>query len=254
MSAELIDRLRAAGCVFAEEEAAVLLEATTDPAVREGMTLRRISGEPLEYIVGWAEFCGLELTVRRGVFVPRRRTEFLVDVAVELAPAHAVIVDLCCGNGALGIATASALESFELHAADVSPEAVDVARENVGAEGTVHLGDLFDALPDDLRGRVDLLLANVPYVPSGEIEHMPSEARTYEPRLTLDGGTDGLDVLRRVSAGSSSWLGPGGHVLMEVSTLQASSALEILTAAGLAATLATDEERGATVVIGRRPH
>ena len=256
MSAELIERLRAAGCVFAEDEAAILLAAATDPGELEGLVLRRISGEPLEYVVGWAEFCGLNLPVRRGVFVPRRRTEFLVEKAVEFAArsatAHPVIVDLCCGSGALGIATVASLESFALHAADVSPEAVEVARENVASLGSVHLGDLFDALPADLHGRVDVLLANVPYVPSGEIEHLPPEARAYEPRITLDGGADGLDVLRRVAAGAPDWLTRGGHVLMEVSTAQAPAALAVLESTGLKAGLATDDERGATVVIGRR--
>ena len=253
MSPELIDRLRAAGCVFAEEEAELLVESAADPAELEGMVLRRIAGEPLEYILGWAEFCGLDLPITRGVFVPRRRTEFLVERALLLSPLYPVIVDLCCGNGALGIATASAMESAERHAGDISPDAVAIARENIGAEGSVHLGDLFDALPEGLRGRVDLLLANVPYVPTGEIDHMPVEARTFEPRLTLDGGPDGLDVLRRVAAGAPEWLARGGHVLMEVSTLQAATALDILEAAGLDASVATDDERGATVVIGRRP-
>ena len=216
------------------------------------MVRRRIAGEPLEYIVGWVDFCGLQLGIMPGVFVPRQRTEFLVEQAEALAPPSPVIVDLCCGNGALGIAVASAMEQAELHAADLDPVAVDCARENVGHGGRVHQGDLFDALPDDLRGRVDVLLANVPYVPTGAIETMPPEARDYEPRHTLDGGADGLDVLRRVAAGAPAWLAPGGHVLMEVSRLQASTALDMLTAAGLDASLATDEERAATVVLGRR--
>lgn len=251
MSTELVDRLRAAGCVFAEDEAE-LLQEVADGAELEALVQRRIAGEPLEYVVGFVDFCGLQLGIEPGVFVPRQRTQFLVEQAISLAPATAVVVDLCCGNGALGIAVASSLEQAELHAADVDLTAVECARENVGHGGQVHLGDLFTALPSTLRGRVDVLLANVPYVPSGAIEQMPPEARDYEPRFTLDGGADGLDVLRRVAAEAPEWLGPGGRVFFETSRDQAEPATVALVAAGLSATIATDDDRGATAIIGRR--
>ena len=248
---DLVTVLRNAGCVFAEDEAAILQE-TASGAELDALVRRRVAGEPLEYLVGWVEFCGLQLGILPGVFVPRQRTEFLVEQAEALAPSNPVIVDLCCGCGALGIAVASAMESAELHAADIDPVAVECARENVSHGGHVHHGDLFGALPDHLRGRVDVLLANVPYVPSAAIELMPPEARDHEPRTTLDGGVDGLDVLRRVAVEAPAWLAPGGHVLFETSGDQAEAAAAAVAAAGLSATIAVDDERGATVVIGRR--
>lgn len=239
----LIERLRAAGCVFAEDEARLLRAAAGTPAELEAMVLRRLSGEPLEYVVGWAEFCGLRIVVRPGVFVPRRRTEFLVAEAAALNPQ--VAVDLCCGSGAIGAALAARIDGVELHAADVDPRAVDCARRNVAR---VYQGDLFEPLPAGLRGRVDVVLANVPYVPSAEIARMPAEAREHEPRVALDGGVDGLDVLRRVATQAPEWLAPGGSMLSEIGEPQAPAALSALTACGLAARVATDGE--ATVVIG----
>src|SRR5688500_11534193 len=192
---DVIARLRAAGCVFAEAEARLLTDATGTPSELDALVARRVGGEPLEHVLGWVEFCGLRIAVDPGVFVPRRRTEVLVREAVSLAPPGAVVVDLCCGSGALGVALASTVGGVELHAADLDPAAVSCARRNVGAVGgRVHAGDLFDALPSGLRGRVDLLLANVPYVPSAGIGSMPREAREHEPRRALDGGADGLDV------------------------------------------------------------
>src|SRR5690606_6885177 len=115
----LVERLRAAGCVFAEDEARILLDAARRPDELETMVARRVAGEPLEHVVGWAEFCGLRITVAPGVFVPRRRTEFLVAQALLLAPASAVIADLCCGSGAIGVALSARLPDAQLHAADI---------------------------------------------------------------------------------------------------------------------------------------
>ena len=120
--AELTATLRAAGCVFAEDEATILLDAAGD---LDSMVARRVAGEPLEVVVGWASFCGLRIEIDPGVFVPRRRTELLVQEALRIAPARPVVlVDLCCGSGALGVALASALPSVSLYAADVEPAAV----------------------------------------------------------------------------------------------------------------------------------
>ncbi|OLF16156.1 putative protein N(5)-glutamine methyltransferase [Actinophytocola xanthii] len=243
---EVVARLRAAGCVFAEEEAALLADAADGSAALAALVGRRVAGEPLEHVVGWAEFHGLRLHVAPGVFVPRRRTEFLADQAASLARPGAVVVDLCCGCGALGAAVAAAVP-VELHAADVSPAAVRVARRNVER---VYLGDLFAALPDALRGRVEVLVANVPYVPTGEIDLMPPEAREHEPRGALDGGSDGLDVLRRVAARAPAWLAPGGHLLVEAADRQVPTAVSVMAAAGLAARVVTAPDGEATVVIG----
>lgn len=249
----LVAELRTAGCVFAEDEAELLLSTAADPAGLAAMLERRVAGLPLEHVLGWAEFCGLRIEVDPGVFVPRRRTEFLVRQAEALAPDRAVVVDLCCGTGALGTALASSLREVELHAADVEPAAVRCARRNVGARGTVHEGDLFAPLPPSLRGRVDVLLANVPYVPTEDVGLLPAEARIHEPLVALDGGGDGLDVMRRVVAEASDWLAPGGSLLMETSERQAARAEETVGSGGLTARVVVSEELYATVVIGTRP-
>ncbi|MET8893251.1 putative protein N(5)-glutamine methyltransferase [Streptomyces albogriseolus] len=247
--------LRAAGCVFAEDEADMILAAAPgDPCAVDGMVARRAAGLPLELVVGWAEFGGRRILVAPGVFVPRRRTEFLVERALALAPDASVVVDLCCGSGAVGAALAAALGAVDLHAADIDPAAVRCARRNVASlGGHVHRGDLFEALPARLRGRVDILAANVPYVPSDEIALLPAEARDHEPRVALDGGADGLDLLRRVAAEAPAWLAPGGHLLIETSPHQASRALSAFTGAGLHAHVEVCEDRPAQVVIGTRP-
>jgi release factor glutamine methyltransferase len=249
----VVAALRTAGCVFAEDEARLLLAAARTPDELADMVDRRVIGHPLELVVGWAEFRGLRITVAPGVFVPRRRTEFLVEQALTLAPGASVVVDLCCGSGAVGAALAAALGPVELHAADIDPAAVDCARRNTaGARGRVHTGDLFEALPADLRGRVDILAANVPYVPTEEVALLPMEARDHEPLVALDGGTDGLDILRRVAAEAPRWLAPGGCLLVETSERQASAAVAAFAHSGLTARLAVSEELYAHVVIGTR--
>jgi release factor glutamine methyltransferase len=247
----VVGRLRAAGCVFAEDEARLLVAAASSQAALESLAARRVAGEPLEHLLGWAEFCGLRIAVRPGVFVPRRRTEFLVRQAAGLARPGAVVVDLCCGSGAVGAALAAATSGIELHAADVDPAAVACARRNLPA-GSVHLGDLFEALPVGLRGRVDVLMTNVPYVPSSAVPLMPPEARDHEPLIALDGGPDGLNVVRRVVAGAPAWLARGGSLLFETSAAQADQAERIVATAGLVPRIVADGELGATAVVGRR--
>jgi release factor glutamine methyltransferase len=246
----VVTRLRAAGCVFAEDEARLLIAAARSPGELDAMVRRRASGLPLEHVLGWADFCGLRIVVTPGVFVPRRRTEFLVEQAVARARPGDVIVDLCCGAGAIGAAVAAATSRAELHAADIDPAAVNCARQNVTG-GHVYQGDLYEALPAALRGRVAILAANVPYVPTEEIGFLPPEARAHEPLVALDGGTDGLDVLRRVAAGAPSWLAPGGHLLIETSERQAPAAEAAFTASGLTTRVVTSAELYATVVIGK---
>ncbi len=250
----VVNLLRSAGCVFAEDEAELVLATARTPDELASMVERRTAGLPLELVLGWAEFRGLRIAVEPGVFVPRRRTEFLVEQALALAPDARVVVDLCCGSGAVGAALAGVLDGVELHAADIEPAAVRCARRNVAAVGgRVHQGDLFTALPPALRGRVDVLAANVPYVPTGEVALLPAEARDHEPLVALDGGSDGLDVLRRVAAEAPRWLTPGGLLLVETSEGQADPATEILAGSGLLPKLAVSEELYATVVIGVRP-
>lgn len=249
---DTVTALRAAGCVYAEDEAAVLVAAAADRAALDAMVRRRSGGEPLEMVVGYADFCGVRVRLRPGVFVPRMRSELLVRLGAAAARAGpaAVVVDLCCGSGALGMAVAAQAPHSVLYAADRDPVAVACARDNLGTR--VYQGDLFTALPTGLRGRVDVLLANVPYVATAHLALLPAEAREHEPRAALDGGPDGLDVFRRVAAGTPRWLAPGGIVLSEVTESQADAAGAALREAGLRAEVASDEDLEATVVIGRR--
>ena len=218
------------------------------------MADRRAGGVPLEHVLGWAGFCGLRIAVDPGVFVPRRRTEFLVRQAAALARPEAVVVDLCCGSGAVGAALAAALDRVELYAVDIDPAAVRCARRNVAtAGGRAYVGDLDEPLPAGLRGRVDVLVANAPYVPTEAVGLLPAEARVHEPRVALDGGADGLDVLRRVAAAAPRWLAPGGHLLVETSERQAPQTVESFARHGLVPRVAVSDDRIATVIIGTRP-
>jgi release factor glutamine methyltransferase len=248
----IVSRLRAAGCVFAEDEARLLEDAARTSAALDDMVARRVQGLPLEQVVGWAEFCGQRIFVDPGVFVPRPRSEFLVQTAVELArEASPVIVDLCCGTGALGVAVAVKLGAAELHAADIDPAAVSCARRNVEpAGGRMYQGDLFGPLPAALRGRVAVLICNAPYVPTDDIGLLPPEARDYEPRTALDGGSDGLAVLRRAAAEAPRWLAPGGRLLVETSEPQAPLMTRAMAAAGLMARVHSCDEYESTVVTG----
>jgi release factor glutamine methyltransferase len=247
----LVARLRSAGCVFAEDEARVLVAAASSDDDLETMVLRRVAGEPLEVVVGWAEFCGLRIAVESGVFVPRARTAVLVEHGRGLLRAGSVVVDLCCGTGAVGVALHHQVPGIELHASDVDPVAADCARRNVEPiGGRVHEGDLFDALPDDLRGRVDLLVVNAPYVPTDAIATMPPEARDHEPRFALDGGADGVDVHRRVVEGAVTWLAPGGHLIVETSRRQSSLTAEAFELAGLRPSVVTSDDSDGTAVVG----
>ncbi|MFC5827502.1 putative protein N(5)-glutamine methyltransferase [Nonomuraea insulae] len=249
---EVVTRLRTAGCVFAEDEADLLLTTAPTPGDLIAMVERRVAGEPLEHVLGWARFCGLRVFVEPGVFVPRPRTEFLIRQAIALGRAVAgtpVILDMCCGTGAMGAAVAAGLERAELHAADLDPVAVRCARRNL-AGAHVHEGDLYEPLPSSLRGRVHVLIASPPYVPSESVGLLPPEARLHEPLMALDGGADGLDVVRRVIDGASGWLAPGGHLLVETSEHQAEATAGVVSAAGLAARVATSEEWDATAIIG----
>ncbi|MEP6599288.1 MAG: putative protein N(5)-glutamine methyltransferase [Actinomycetota bacterium] len=248
-----VTRLRAAGCVFAEDEARLLIAAARTPAELAAMVDRRAAGHPLEHVLGWAEFCGLRIAVEPGVFVPRRRTEFLVRQAAALARPRDVVVDLCCGSGAVGAALVAALDRVELYAVDINPIAVGCARRNIAADGEVYEGDLYEPLPATLRGRVDVLVANAPYVPSDAIRLLPPEARIHEPRVALDGGADGLDVLLRVIGAASAWLAPGGHLLVETSERQAPQLVEAAACNGLIPRVATSDELNATVLIATSP-
>lgn len=209
-------------------------------------------GMPLQYIVGWAEFYGLRVLVEPGVFVPRFRSEFLVKQALGRCRTDATVLDICCGSGALGMAMISEMPSIRLLASDNDPFAIRCASRNLESlGGQVLHGDLFDALPSSLMGNIDILIANAPYVPTESIHTMPRDAREHEPRQTLDGGPDGLDVHRRIAKEVKEWLLLGGSVLVETSEDQSQTMKHIFESHGLRATVVTSDEYEATVVIGK---
>lgn len=280
----LVRRLRTAGCVYAEKEAGLILAQAADAAEVDRLATARARGLPLEQVLGWAGLAGVRVGLEPGVFVPRRRTELMVAVAVSLGLAVAddtrasasasernpgggrggssplmsdpvVLLDLCCGSGAVALAVGHGLRQAgvapEVTAADVDPVAVRCATRNLPG-ATVLESDLFAALPDDLRDRVDVLTANVPYVPTRDLPLMPREAREHEPPLALDGGDDGLAVLRQVAAAAPAWLAPGGTVLFETGERQVPAALAALEQAGLTTDVRTDDDLGAVVVLGSR--
>jgi release factor glutamine methyltransferase len=230
-----------------------LLATATKPDELEWMVRQRVDGIPLEHIVGWAEFGGLRVAVEPGVFVPRRRTELLLREALRLASPQPVIVELCCGSAALALAVASTLPQVELYATEIDAAAVRCARRNLArlpGFAVVLEGNLYEPLPKSLAGRVNLLLANAPYVPTGSIGLLPPEARLYEPQEALDGGTDGLDIVRRIVAGARRWLASDGRLLVETSSAQASAIVAELERCEMAGRIVTSDELGATAVIG----
>jgi release factor glutamine methyltransferase len=226
------------------------------------MVAARVAGRPLEHIVGWAEFADLRIAVAPGVFVPRQRTRWLAMLALGAAraalarrPAGPVTaVELCCGAGAVAAVLADRLgdQLLRLAAADIDPAAVRCARANLPGSARVGCGDLYSAVPIELRGAVDVLIANAPYVPTAAIALMPPEARLHEPRIALDGGPDGLAVQRRVIAEAPRWLGPGGVLLIETSQRQAPSTAAAMSAVGLRTWVRRSEDHDGTVVAGRR--
>jgi release factor glutamine methyltransferase len=271
--AATVARLRAAGCVFAEDEAALLLAAAPGPAELEDLLARRTAGVPLEHVLGWAEFCGLRIAVGPGAFVPRRRSEFLVGQARAVAravsgafsqaaaPATArtgtgpLIVDLCCGTGAIAAALAADVPGAEIHAADIDPAQTYWARRNLADAPVavhVHEGDLFHALPDRLRGHIDILVANAPYVPTAGLATLPPEARDHEPATALDGGRDGVSLHRRITADAAKWLARDGRLLIETSERQSPLTVAAFQDGGLVPEVVRCEDLDATVVIGSR--
>jgi release factor glutamine methyltransferase len=251
-TADIVAGLRAAGCVFAEDEARILVRTARSGDELLAMIEQRTMGLPLEHIVGWTEFCGMRIRVSSRVFVPRPRSELLVREAAAIIALYRetpAIVDMCCGSGAVGGVLLHRFEHIEVHAVDVDPGAVQCARRNI-TRGCVYEGDLYQALPVELRGRVDVVVANPPYVPTEEIAMMPPEARLHEPHIALDGGPDGLRIQHAIVEGAVHWLRAGGSLLIETSARQAARTLEMFEAAGFDARIVSCDELGATIVTG----
>ncbi len=247
---DLVTQLREAGCVFAEEEAAILFAAASDTPELSALVARRVAGEPLEQVVGWAEFAGMRIPVTPGVFVPRRRTELVARIAERVAPASGTVVDLCCGAGAIGIAVATWREDLTVIAADIDPGAVDLARRALAPlGGNAVMSDMDASLPPELMGSVDVVTSCPPYVPTSQIALMPHEARDHEPRKALDGGKGGARMQARVFRAAARLLVPGGVCVVETSDHVVDATVAAATAAGLAATVEQDDVLGAVVVV-----
>ncbi|MEO6955276.1 MAG: putative protein N(5)-glutamine methyltransferase [Antricoccus sp.] len=243
--------LRAAGCVFAEDEA-ILILADVPTDLLDQVIAQRVAGQPLEYLLGWGEFYGLRIAVQPGVFVPRRRSEVLVRAALPLCQPGMIVIDMCCGAGPVAAALQQANPTLRLYGVDVSRDALDCATANVpGME--VFEGDLYDALPTQLRGTIELIVANAPYVPTDSISYMPTEARDHENRSALDGGPDGTQIQKRVAEGATRWLAPGGTLMIETSVRQAPLTEDLMNSVGFRTSVVREADVDGTAVVGVLP-
>jgi release factor glutamine methyltransferase len=226
-----VEALARGGCVAPEDEADALLEASTKSlGTLDDLVARRVRGEPLPWITGWVHFCGLRVHVDPGVFVPRPHTEALARRAAQLLPDAGTAVDLCTGSGAVAAVLLAAHPDAEVVATDADPAAVGCARRN-GIQAFE--GDLEEPLPRSLRGRVDVVTAVVPYVPTEEFHLLPRDVIANEPRRALDGGPGGTAVLIRAVGAAARLLSPDGTVLLELGGDQADEVASALAGAGL---------------------
>jgi len=224
------------------------------------MIARRVTGEPTQFIKGYAEFRGLRLIAKPGVFVPRDSTEFLAEQAVRRLRRRrgAVAVDLATGGGTIALAIANETRGVEVVGTDISADAVRIARANadrLGLAATFVRGDLFGALPERLRGSVDVITLHPPYVARGELKDLPEEIKRFEPAHTLtDRSIDGLGLIERTAAESGEWLRPGGWLLIEISPDRARAVATLLRRNAFADVRSTigGDLKVTRVVVGRR--
>ena len=250
-------RLGAAGLPTARQDAELLLArvlgttrlglytagptAVPGPARAEfeALVARRLGQEPIQYILGETEFCGLRLELGPGVFIPRPETEALVERALALGPpGRATVLELCAGSGALACALATHRPDWTVWAVERADAALACARANVrrlelAARVRVCAGDLFEPLRGTVTpGVAALVVANPPYLATPILSTLPAEVQDWEPRGALDGGVDGLDVIRRLVAEAADWLGPGGGLLVEIGEEQGAAARALVSADG----------------------
>ncbi len=240
-------RLAQAGCIAVREEAAELLRAAGgDPHLLTDLVSRRTEGEPIAWLTGSVTFCGISLLVEPGVYVPRPQTEPLANRAAALLSASGVAADVCTGAGAIAAVLAADVPTARILATELDTNAARCARRN-GVE--VFEGHLDDPLPRRFQRRVDVMTAVVPYVPTGSLRLLPRDVRVFEPRLALDGGTDGTDLLVEVVRRSPEWLKPGGWLLLELGGDQAEPIGRMLRAVGFAGgDVMTDEDGDARAI------
>jgi release factor glutamine methyltransferase len=211
--------LSAGGFVAAEEEALELLAAAAgDVDLLHGLLQRRLTGEPLAWVTGTITFCGLDIRVDPGVYVPRWQSEPLARRAVARLPPAGTAIDLCTGTGAIAAVLAAHRPGAHVVGCDLDQRAVACAAAN-GVEA--YHGDLFDPLPPSLVGSADVVVGVVPYVPTAALAFLPHDTLTFESSLSYDGGAEGTAVLRRVMSDSLRFLRPGGALLLELGGEQA---------------------------------
>jgi len=240
------------GCVAADAEADALLRASSEGVGPiEELIARRLRGEPLAWVTGSVRFCGIRIRVDPGVFVPRPHTETLARRAVSLLPAEGIAVDLCTGSGSVAAVLGSARPRATVIATDVDPVAVACARRN-GIRALA--GNLDEPLPPSMRGRVDVMTAVVPYVPTEELHLLPRDVLDNEPRRALDGGERGTTVLVQAAEAAARWLRPGGSVIMEIGGDQAGEMATTLADEGLPQIrVHRDDEGHDRAIEARRP-
>lgn len=248
--ADPVARLAAAGFLAAEDEAAALAGAAGgEPARLDTLVARRLTGEPLAWIVGHTVFAGHRVTVTPGVYVPRPHTEAVAARAVDRLPADGVAVDACTGSGAVALTLHRARPSARVVATDLDPEAVACARGN-GVEALQ--GDLLAPVPAELAGRVDVVVAVVPYVPTPALPLLQRDTFRFESTLAYDGGPDGAHLLRRLAADARALLRPGGHLVAELGGDQAEAIVAGWTALGYRQiTVLADDDGDARAVEAR---
>ena len=227
----------------------------------EALIDRRATGEPIPFIKGYTEFRGLELVAVPGVFVPRDSSEFLAEQAIRrlrkrTAPTY---VDLATGAGAIALAVANEVPWAHVYAADLSKEAVALARKNarkLGLRATFAAGDLFAPIPKNVAGKVDVITIHPPYVAKEEVADLPDEIKDWEPVHTLtDQSDDGLGLVRRTVEEAPAWLGKRGWLLMETDPDRARDVKRVMTAGGFRDVQSTKggELKVTRVIVGRRP-
>jgi release factor glutamine methyltransferase len=243
--------LAAAGSIAPNEEAEELVRASAgDTAALADLVRRRAMGEPVAWLTGVVIFCDVRVGVRPGVYVPRWQTEPLARRAASLLPPGGVAVDLCTGSGAIALVLAVARPSARVVATELDDTAVACARAN-GVEAFD--GYLDEPLPRSLEGRVDVLTAVVPYVPTDELRLLPRDVRAFEPQLALDGGIDGTELLAEVVRRSPRWLRRGGWLLLELGGDQAERLGGSLNDAGFGTPeVLVDEEGDPRAICARR--
>lgn len=245
-----LDRLRSAGCVFAEDELAALRDWAGGDSTRLATGVdRRAAGEPLELVVGHVDFSGLRLRTAAGVFVPRQRTALLVEVAGRRAVDDAVVCDVGTGGGAIAAALLARHSPRLLLGTDLDLPALRLARTNTAGRARLVACDLLAGLSPRLAGRVDLITACLPYVPSDQLARLPREARDHEPVLALDGGPDGLRLIGRLAAQASWWLTASGAMCLEVGPAQVERLEVIARQHALALATVQDDDTGGCVVV-----